>query len=120
MKILLLFLSATLILSSCLKDKTTDQGNVVPSACVDTIFFQDEIMGEIMDVSCNTAGCHDNGTAQSGYVIENYAQVSANADFFLNVMNHSAGSPMPYGGDKLADSLIQKFECWIEQGKLNN
>lgn len=116
----LIFIGAMLILCSCLKDKTATYTEAPPATCVDTVLFQDEIMGQIMNVSCNTAGCHDSGTAQSGYIIENHTQVSANADFFLNVMNYSAGVPMPYGSAKLADSLIQKFECWIEQGKLNN
>jgi hypothetical protein len=27
---------------------------------------------------------------------------------------------MPQGGPALPDSVIQRIECWVNQGKLNN
>lgn len=107
-------------LSACLKDRTSEYVEVAPVACADTVFFQAEIMGEIMDVSCNTVGCHDAGTGSGSYVLENYTQVAGAATVLVGVMNYTAGLPMPQGSPKLADSLLQKFDCWIEQGKLNN
>lgn len=118
-KILFLFV-ATYTLSACLKNKTSEFVEVSPVTCVDTVFFQDEIMGEIMNVSCNTAGCHNAGTNAGGYVLENYSQVAGSAAVLAGVMNYTAGLPMPQGSPKLADSLLQKFDCWIEQGKLDN
>lgn len=105
---------------ACSKTKT--EVPVDPDlTCADTVFFQDEILGEILNVSCNTTGCHDAGTGSAGYTLENYSQVAANADLFLSVMRHDAGVlPMPLGSAKLADSLIQKLDCWIQQGKLDN
>jgi len=105
---------------ACTKTKTevpVDTG----ITCTDTVFFQNEILGEIMNVSCNTVGCHDAGTGSAGYTIENYSQVAANANLFLSVIRYDAGVlPMPQGSAKLADSLIQKLDCWIQQGKLDN
>jgi hypothetical protein len=36
------------------------------------------------------------------------------------MLQDGSESSMPQGGDKLADSLIQKVNCWINQGALNN
>ncbi len=115
------FLAILMIgLFSCSKDKTNEPIVVNPS-CPDTIYFQDEILGEIMNVSCNTSGCHDAGTGSAGYIIENYSQVAANASLFLSAIRHDDGVlQMPQGSPKLADSLIQKLDCWIQQGKLDN
>jgi hypothetical protein len=53
--------------------------------------------------------------------LETHEQISTNANVILDVLQHNLGFvPMPYGGEKLADSLIQKMDCWIEQGQLNN
>ncbi len=120
MKKALFIVGSIFILSSCLKDKTTEYTQPSPTTCSDTVYFQAEIMGEIMNVSCNTTGCHDAGTGSGGYVLENYTQVSESATVLAGVMNYTAGLPMPQGSPKLTDSLLQKFDCWIEQGKLNN
>jgi hypothetical protein len=121
MKQLLLLFSIGFVFTSCLKDKTVEPTPPPTGPCADTVSFNDELLPQIFDISCNTSGCHDAGTGSSGYVFETYEQISSNADVILKVINHDAGFvPMPYGGEKLADSLIQKVECWIEQGKLNN
>ena len=50
------------------------------------------------------------------------AEISANASQIRNVIRKNPGEPnfMPLGGQKLADSLIQEFGCWIEQGLQDN
>jgi len=115
-----LFLVALLgvLASSCLKDKTV--ALVVDECSGDTISFANEILTEIINPSCNTSGCHDAGTGAAGYTLENYAQISSNANAIIGVIKHTQGTPMPYGGAKLNDSLIVKFECWIQQGLLDN
>ncbi len=116
---------ATFSFASCLKDKTADISEL-PSEptgpCVDTVSFTNVIMTEILDISCSTSGCHDEGSAASGYVFETYDQVNTNSAIILLALKHdpTITPTMPLGGEKVADSLIQKFECWIEQGKLNN
>ena len=70
--------------------------------------------------NCAVSGCHDVNAA-SGYDFTLYSTVSGNAELMLSSMRHETGTtPMPLGNNKLADSLIGKFSCWIAQGKQNN
>ncbi|HIP37249.1 MAG TPA: hypothetical protein EYG85_10390 [Crocinitomix sp.] len=109
-----------LTLPSCLKHKTA-KVNSFDSTCVDTISFNNEIMPEILTPSCNTSGCHNSTSVAGGYDLSNYTNNSSNADIILNSIQQVNGFvPMPLGAPKLDDSLINKFKCWIEQGKLNN
>lgn len=69
-------------------------------------------------ISDNCTSCHANGTSPQ---ISDYATVSGNAEKILNSFSGSNGVQfMPQGGTAVNDSLIQKFKCWISQGKLNN
>ena len=113
-------LLSPLVFASRLKDQTTEPPP--PGVCdTDTVSFSGEIQPLIIDASCNVAGCHDSGTSSAGYAFGNYDQISSNSAVILEVLSHNSGvSPMPLGGDKLADSLIQKFDCWIQQGLLDN
>ena len=106
------------IFVSCLKDKTVEPAVDV---CEDTVFYATEIQGPILNTSCAVSECHNSGTAAAGFVFESHAQVSLNATTILSAIKHDGSTaPMPLGGSKLNDSLIQKFDCWIKQGKLNN
>lgn len=113
----LLFVAFGFILS-CSKDKVTQVA--ISAECADTISFSNEVL-PLFNQNCSTSGCHDAGSAASGFVFTNHGNISATADQALGAMRHDAGfTPMPFGGAKLADSLIQKVECWIAQGKMNN
>ncbi len=113
----LFLLSTTLILTACRKEKAPF--TPVSSDCPNTISFQTQIK-TLMDNNCSTSGCHD-ATGQAGYVLTNHSQVSLHANQILKVIRHEAGvENMPQGAPKLADSLIQQFSCWINQGKPNN
>lgn len=117
--IILLAVLTGLVISRCTKDKTAPLVEL-PSYCVDTISFTTQIK-PIFDVNCSTSGCHDSGSAADGKVLETYNQISDRADEILPTIKHDpTKTPMPIGADKLPDSIIQKFECWILQGKLNN
>ncbi len=113
-----LFLALTTI-SSCDKDKTEIEV-VVPEDCPDTISFSG-IVEPMIQANCSTSGCHDAGSASSGYNLEGHGNISANANDILNVINHEPGVvAMPYFQPKLSDSIIEQFDCWIAQGTLNN
>jgi hypothetical protein len=123
-KIIILF---TLILgfTSCLKHKTVKPIEVVADTssfpCGDTIYFNAELMTEIFTPSCNISGCHNSTDVAAGYDLTSYTNVSGSADIVLQSIQQSGGlSPMPKYSTKLNDSLINKFDCWIKQGKLNN
>lgn len=109
-------------LSACLKDKTIEPAPPPPAGpCADTVFFTADLMTEIFNPSCNISGCHNSTSASAGYVLDNHSQIAAGSANILKALKHEPGaSPMPAGSPKLADSLIQKLECWIDQGKLNN
>lgn len=106
------------LLLSCKKDKT--QQSLFSGDCVDTVYFETEIL-PIIQQNCNTSGCHDSGGASGGYVLTDHSLISSSALQVLSAVRHENGStPMPLGGDKLPDSLIQKIACWVQQGKLIN
>ena len=111
--VIIISIAVVLIASSCKKD-------IAPLAtCVDEISYTQDVK-PIIDLNCSTSGCHDASTA-GGYSFISYVSVSANASAILSVINHESGfTPMPYGTGKLADSTIQRINCWIQQGKLNN
>lgn len=111
--LILIFLLMTAILA-CKKDKAP---NIV---CTDTVSYATEI-APLINMNCSTSGCHDAITAESGYDLTTHAAVSANADIIISVINQEGGfTPMPLGQSKLADSLINKFTCWANNGALDN
>ena len=106
----------------CTKDKVSVKklGTLSATDCTDSISFSAKIL-PLMQQNCSTTGCHDAGSAASGYVLTSHASISDNADIIYRSISHSAGvQPMPQGADKLNDSLIKNFGCWVLQGKLNN
>lgn len=111
------FFCGALILISCAKDKAEE---LVINPCADTVSFAQEIQNEIIMPNCAISGCHDN-TASGGYKLDSYSDISQNAAIVFQTLDHQGGvTPMPFGGSKLSNSLIQKFQCWIDQGKLDN
>lgn len=125
-KSVLIFSILLLSLSSCLKHKSIEPVEIIvvdttTFPCGDTVFFSTEIMGEILTPSCNTTGCHNSTSAASGYDFSTYSNVNTNVNIILDVIQHNNGvSAMPQGANKLSDSLITKFDCWMQQGQLNN
>ena len=113
--IILLFFVAI----SCRKDKVQE---VVPveGECSEERSFSQDVL-PILNTNCTTSGCHDSSTQSGGYTFENFEQVDQHAVIMLSAMKHeSAVLNMPQNLPKLADSLIETFDCWIKQGKLNN
>lgn len=97
--------------TSCRKDKVENYPN---ANCVDTVSFNNEILPLIQN---NCTGCHDN---QNGYSLTNHANISSNASAVIGSMRHNGYKLMPDGGPALPDSVIQRVECWVNQGKQNN
>lgn len=121
MRQILIFAGVVITLSSCLKDKTVEPVPPTEDPCLDTVHFNDELLIPLFNNSCNVSGCHSAEDVAAGRIWVAHDSISANADeIFLSISHDPSKTPMPYGGDKLADSLIQKFDCWIQQGKLNN
>ncbi len=110
------FLLITIIIAySCTKDKVQYYQN---ANCSDTISFNDEILPLIQN---NCSGCHDN---QNGYSLTNYANISSNSSAIIGAMRNSGYKLMPRDGNNtgyaLPDSIIERVECWVNQGKKDN
>lgn len=84
-------------------------------ACNDSISFKQQIMPMIRE---HCSKCHG-VNAGSPPTLSVYEDVAKQANTILETLH---GNPvlMPMGKDRLPDSLIHQFECWIRQGKLNN
>lgn len=98
-------------ISSCNKDKVNYSA---PPNCPDIVSFNDQILPLIQN---NCTGCHNN---QNGYTLTNHTNISANSAAIIGAMRANGYELMPDNGPALPDSLIEKLECWIYQGKLNN
>lgn len=112
-KLIFLFVVGVLFVTSCSKDDNTqaDCSGVTPT-------YNAEIVG-IMNASCAYANCHDSGTRSGGIDLSSYAKVkaaSANDNFLKSIKHQSGAEAMPQGSDKLADDVILKIECWIQNG----
>ncbi|MFK8037300.1 MAG: hypothetical protein AB8B74_03335 [Crocinitomicaceae bacterium] len=119
-KLLIGVILGSVMLMSCQKEKAVE--SVFVYECVDTISYAGLIVPEIIDMSCNVSGCHDN-TNKGDITLKDYTSVSDNADLIYNVISHAPGAtqmPIGLGAKKLSDSLIAQFKCWIDQGKLDN
>lgn len=104
---------------SCRKDKAPNSV-LMPLVCADTVSYFTKI-GPLIQQNCATSGCHDAVNSSAGYNLTTHTSISANAEIILKTMKHDPQvASMPFGSDKLADSIIQQFECWMNQGKLNN
>lgn len=116
-KLLLSAILLGIILISCQKQKALESSFTYD--CVDTISYGQFIAVEIINKSCNLSGCHADGAG--GKTWTGHQEVSDNANLIYSVISHEPGAKqMPFGGEKLSDSLIAQFKCWIDQGKLDN
>ena len=100
------------LLISCTKDKVqaTNCGGAEEVSFAATIW-------PMIEQNCN--GCHASGAG--GYTFDEYDKIENNASIILDAMRANGGVElMPQGGPALEDSLINAFEVWICQGKMNN
>jgi len=101
---------------SCAKEKVS----VTPLSsgdCVKTISFANDIF-PIMQENCTS--CHNTNNPNAGFDLSKYNGVATNVSKILGSMRHDGTSKSMPQGYKIADSLIQKFNCWITQGAKNN
>lgn len=101
---------------SCRKDKVEE---VIPveEECPEERSFSEDVL-PIISNNCSTTGCHD-ANSTNGYTFINYQQIQEHADIMLNAIS-GPNPTMPQNSDNLADSIVQTFDCWIKQGKLDN
>ena len=115
MKYYLLFLvlgASSLLFVNCSKDKAPT--GFTTADCPDTIKFSTQILPMMTD---NCFSCHNTGQSPA---LSDHASIAGNADKILKTLKAEGAPLMPDGGPALPDSLIQQFQCWLNQGKLNN
>jgi len=122
-----LFLLGFIFISGCYYD---DLEELHPAAsiandCVtaDTILFSAHVW-PILQTYCGTGdiNCHG-ANATGGTAITNYSDVNllVQDQSLIGTITHDPNfHPMPKGGGKLKDCLIQEIQTWINQGALNN
>tara|TARA_Y100001978_G_scaffold202228_1_gene222677 strand:+ start:1959 stop:2306 length:348 start_codon:yes stop_codon:yes gene_type:complete len=101
------------VLNSCLKDKVPNEF----AACSDLVSFSQDIQ-PLVELNC--LGCHNEVVAANDVILTNHLRIANEANRMINSMQASGMDLMPFGGPPLSDSLIQLFQCWILQGKLDN
>jgi hypothetical protein len=77
----------------------------------------------VMNVSCNTSGCHNTTAASAGVILDTYAGVKAQVanGRLMGSINQTGGfSAMPKGAAKLNSCTITKLQQWINSGTPNN
>jgi len=116
------FVSAALFTSflftlSCSKDKAPEP---IPFECADTTISYSLSIEPLIMQNCAVSGCH-NSSGAGGYVFESYISIEESKENILRSIQHDNGvTPMPIGSPKLTMDQIQSFNCWIEQGALEN
>lgn len=122
-KILFSSLLVVAVLLSCKKEKAAEEPQTqTPTASTcDSISFTNDVMPILASYNCGANGCHSTSSAQKGIRLTNYTEVNAvNTTQLLGAIKQQNGyTPMPSGGS-LTSTEINKIECWINQGKLNN
>jgi cytochrome c553 len=110
--LLFLGISSLFIATSCTKATSTNTTTFSTADCVSISYKTD--IAPMMSANC--ISCHNANQASAGINLSTYANVAKYASSSLNAMNNG---PMPPAG-KLPSGTIQKLNCWISQGKLNN
>lgn len=99
---------------SCSKDKVGGNLPYPDVLCSDTVSFNNDVLPIIQN---NCTGCHDN---QNGYTFTNHQNISSNYAAIIGSMKGTGYQLMPQGGPALPDTVIQKIQCWVNQGLKNN
>jgi hypothetical protein len=77
----------------------------------------------MMNLSCNSGGCHNTTSAAAGVILDTYSgvKVQAGNGRLIGSISHAGGySAMPKGGAKFTTCNIAKIQQWITAGSLNN
>jgi len=73
------------------------------------------VIKPIMDLNCNTSGCHSAGNGSRDWTVFSNVKNNAN-DIKIRTGNRS----MPIGGKELTQDEIDKIACWVDDGANNN
>lgn len=106
---------------SCQKNQSSKFDKFIPEPCTDSVSFNNEILPQIINKTCSNTSCHNSISEPSGLDFTVHEKIVPITHSMYKSMAHDSGYiPMPSEDVRIADSLIQKFYCWIQQGKKNN
>lgn len=129
------FVSTTILLillgNSCKKEKAVDP-STIKITCTDSLTYENSIQ-PLLKTNCAVGQCHKSGNPYGLFNAMDYDTVASLAlsspSRLLNAIKHTGVIPMPRIDSTnaltttarlLPDSIIQKIECWIEQGAPKN
>jgi len=116
LRIIIFFFLSFGFFTFCNKDKAMQ---VEPCNVLGSSFSQDIL--PIFETNCTVSGCHDAATNSGGFTWDSHTIISSNIDYILHVINHDPGYPtMPKNSPKLNDTIIQKIQCWADNGAPDN
>jgi hypothetical protein len=104
------------IVFSCAKEK-------VPTTVLDTTSCKSNIsyLNDIKPIMSNyCVSCHSSKNPNGGYDLTSFDGLTKNVSKVLGSMRQDGTAQSMPQGYKVADSLIQKLNCWINQGSKNN
>lgn len=109
-------------LQACYYDNEEDLYPTINPPTCDTLEVSlSLVVVPILDDNC--ISCHSGGTPAANINLEGYDDllIQVNNGNLLGVIRHDARfSPMPKGGNQLADCDIDKIAAWVSQGAKNN
>lgn len=97
------------------------KNNQCTGGCDTTLFTYSGAVAPVMTTYCK--GCHNPASLGAGIDLSTYAGVKSTAASgrLLGSIKHTTGyTPMPQGGNQLADCQIRQIEKWIQAGTPNN
>jgi len=123
MKILLIFLAGSLLLttvSSCYYDKAEllYPGSVTCDSSTTATFSKDIL--PMMNTHCNASGCHNTVSASSGVILDTYAGIKIQAQNGRLMGSTGPNGSMPKGTSKLSSCNLSILQKWIDSGTPNN
>jgi cytochrome c5 len=96
--------------------KTTEEKPAAKLDCTGKAYTFIADIKPVMDQYC--VRCH-NTNMKAGYNFQDeaYVKKAASSGDLLGTIKHERGHPaMPAGGEQLDQSVINKIECWINNG----
>lgn len=113
LRLLLLMIAVMTIAASCGgDDEPTD-------TCSTTGMTYTDDIATIVNTNCATSGCHSESAVSNGtFPLTNYTEVSVlfrGANAFLSINHEGSVEPMPRGGEKMDQCLIDKIQAWADQ-----
>jgi mono/diheme cytochrome c family protein len=106
-----------LLLSGCYYDsEEVVYYPALPGECDTTNVTYNATIAPIMADYCTNCHGADAKSSGGGIDLRTYNAVSANVDKIYSSMNHTSPKPMPKGGSKLNNCIINEVKAWKDNG----